>query len=359
MFGRLVVGLMFCYVNIVLAIQKSPLEIVFFNTGQGNLIAVRANDVNPRTQKVTSKLIFIDCGSTLHAEGRYGKILRNEQRPQNEKLGRLFENITDYGILITHNHADHTNLIEAIREISKKGGRRRLVIVRPLSRDGFDAEDPNKRPAMLKKDWENFCYEDLPCIENSLGPRVRVVPMRPERWKDNGAQNPEHDFNIMYLVEFAGRRILFPGDVSPQLFTQIMNVPKYRREIAAVDFLVLPHHGTNRAGELLTFFVKKPEMCIICSNPNEQQSLPWLDVSNFQFKRWGSVTVREHNISMGMGKRDGESARVVIRRGVWPLFATCNAKEGYYELVVEADGKATLFDGSTAKRGGNFCFQSS
>jgi hypothetical protein len=54
----------------------------------------------------------------------------------------------------------------------------------------------------------------------------------------NGAQNPEHDFNIMYLVEFAGGRILFPGDVSPQLFTQIMNIPKYRREMDAVDFLV-------------------------------------------------------------------------------------------------------------------------
>jgi hypothetical protein len=63
-----------------------------------------------------------------------------------------------------------------------------------------------------------FVKEDLQRMEDSLGTRVRVVPMRPERWQGNAAQSPEHDFNVVYLVEFAGRRILFTGDASPQLF---------------------------------------------------------------------------------------------------------------------------------------------
>jgi hypothetical protein len=36
----------------------------------------------------------------------------------------------------------------------------------------------------------------------------------------------------------------------------------------------------------------------------------------------------------------------------------CNAKEGSYDLVIEADRKVTLFDGSKARSRGNFCSQS-
>ncbi|MDR2371867.1 MAG: hypothetical protein LBD60_01835 [Puniceicoccales bacterium] len=202
----------------------------------------------------------------------------------------------------------------------------------------------NEKKTLLQKDWEDFWNKDLPCIEDSLGPRVRVVPMRPERWQDNRAKNPEHDFNIMYLVEFAGRRILFPGDVSPQLFTQIKNISKYGREIAAVDFGVLSHHGTNQAGELLEYG-GNAEMYMICSDPHQDHNLPWEDVRNLPFKsRSQGITVKEHDVSTRIETDTGER-KVETRKEVLPVFVTCNAKKGYYELIIEADGRAKLFDG--------------
>jgi hypothetical protein len=152
----------------------------------------------------------------------------------------------------------------------------------------------------------------------------------------------------MYLVEFAGRRIFFPGDVSPQLLTQMVNIPRYNREIAAIDFLVLPHHGSNRSGELLTFFIKGPELCIICSDPLEKDHLPSEEVRGFSFRGGNGIRVREHSMSTADGS---EKTNL-------PIFVTYDAVQGYYELIIEADGKANLFDGPTARSDGNFCFQS-
>ncbi|MDR2812385.1 MAG: MBL fold metallo-hydrolase [Puniceicoccales bacterium] len=261
MFCRFILGYILCVFGSVWAVQKSTLEICFFDTGQGNLIAVRANNVDPKTDKITSKLIFVDCGSTLNKEKKYGEILRNEEDPRNQKLLELFKDIPEYGILITHNHKDHDNLMEIIEKVGKKDKKERNVwAVRPMSEKTFlkYKEDPVNDDApskdrALTEDWKNFCDDDLQHIENSLGPSVKIIPIRPERWERYGSksQNREHDFNMMYLVRYEGRRMLFTGDVSPQLFMQIMRIPQYRREITAVDFWVLSHHGTNQAGELL------------------------------------------------------------------------------------------------------------
>ncbi|MDR1906611.1 MAG: hypothetical protein LBQ03_00050 [Puniceicoccales bacterium] len=309
------------------------------------MIAVRANDVGQRGG-INSKLIFIDCGCTLNKQGVYGKILMDEENPGGQRLGELFTNIFGYGILVTHNHKDHTNLIETI---VKKGGRQKYFIVKPMSKKAFLIWGKLNINNMLISDWLKFCSSDFPRIESSLGPRVRVVPMRPEKWENNRAQNAEHDFNIMYLVEFAGRRILFPGDVSPQFFTQIMNNPKYAREMASVDFLVLPHHGSNQAGELSSFHIIHPEMCIICSNPIEKHHLPWSDVSGFSFKNGKGVEVKSHAISTRSGNINAEL----------PIFVTGNTvQQGYYELVIEADGTAKLFYGPVARLKNIWCFRS-
>jgi metal-dependent hydrolase (beta-lactamase superfamily II) len=367
LFRFIIMGWMFWCLSVVLAVQKSTLEVYFFDTGQGNLIAVRANNVNPRTQIVTSKLIFVDCGSTLHKEGVYEKIFKNKEDARNQKLVELFEGISEYGILVTHNHADHDNLIDTVESISSEGREERITrtIIRPMSRRVFmDDFRKNKIDDALRKDWEKFCNEELPYIENSLGPHVRVVPIRPKRWQNNGAQNPEHDFNIMYLVEFAGRRILFTGDVSPQLFTQITNDSKYVREIKRVDFLVLPHHGSNRSGGLLTFPSIVPEMCIVCSNPDEQDHLPWEEVGSLPFEiRFNDIFPKEHILSVRNGKENKKrksivaykKSAVICRRSI---FITCDAVQGYYELAIDADGTATLFDGPIAKRLHTPLFQS-
>jgi hypothetical protein len=188
----------------------------------------------------------------------------------------------------------------------------------------------------------------LPRIENSLGSRVRVVPIKPKRWEKYKPGDREHDFNVMYLVEFAGRKVLFAGDASPQLFTQIMSDPMYEREIMAVDFLVLSHHGSNASGELMTKAIVNPEMCIICSDPSGIDNLPWTEVTGFQFKNRSNIAVAKHSVSTKGGSEKTNK----------PVFVTCSATEGYYELVIEANGRTNLFDGPVARDKGRSCFRS-
>ncbi|MDR1590468.1 MAG: hypothetical protein LBR92_00495 [Puniceicoccales bacterium] len=300
------------------------------------------------------KLIFIDCGGGMPIK-EYRNILSDSSKGPGMRLGNLFEKISEARIFVTHNHDDHLNLCKKIGEIGKKSGCVVPSSFKPMSCEKFIASQ--KKEVLLQKDWENFCTEDLPHMEDSLGPRVRVVPMRPERWKDNEAKSPEHDFNMMYLVEFAGRRILFHGDISPQLFTQIMSIPKYGREIEAVDFWVLSHHGTNQAGELLEY-ARNSEMYMICSNPKRGNVLPWADVRGLPFKsRSGGTIVVEHDVSTRV-KTDTGAKVVETRKKKLPVFVTCNAAQGYYELIITADGKATLFDGPADRNINDFCFQS-
>jgi beta-lactamase superfamily II metal-dependent hydrolase len=289
------------------------------------------------------KLIFIDCGGGSVVKNGSKNNLSNPTKPSGRRLRELFKGIAQYGIFITHNHKDHDNLCETIMKVGNESGCNVPLLCRPISVEDFEEGDEN----LLREKEEDF-HEIFPEIEHSLGPRVRVVPMRPKVWKNNKAQNPEHDFNIMYLVEFGGRRIFFPGDVSPQLLTQMMNIPRYGREIAAVDFLVLPHHGSNRSGELLTFFIKEPELCMICSDPQEKDHLPCEEVKEFSFSGGRDITVREHSMSTADGSE---------QTGL-PIFVTCDTAQGYYELIIEADGRTNLFDGPTARSRGDFCFQS-
>jgi metal-dependent hydrolase (beta-lactamase superfamily II) len=350
---RFILGFILCSLSMAWGSTiNSRLEVCFFHTGQGNCIAVRADSVDSSCPGgIDSRLIFVDCGGGAIVKNGYRDDLLDQQEYPGKKLGSLFRGISSCEVLITHNHGDHTNLLQTLVQVGEENGYFAIPSpIKPMSKKEFlKGQNGLTEEDFLQKDWDHFCINDLPRIENALGPRVRIVPMRPERWNDNGAANPEHDFNMLYLVEFAGRRILFPGDVSPQLFTQIMNIPRYNREIKATDFCVSSHHGTNRAGEVLIHHAIKPEMCIICSNPEEGDALPWKEVGGLVFKnRSDGVTLKEHGIST-----NGEPQSKIL-----PLFVTSDAAQGYYELVIEADGTAKLFDGPTARKDNDCCFSS-
>jgi metal-dependent hydrolase (beta-lactamase superfamily II) len=307
-------------------------------------------------------LIFIDCGKGDYYDAtdkdHYERELLNSLKYPGKKLRDLFKGISVCEVFITHNHADHTNLLGSV--IVPVGQQERcyvLTSIGPMSKGSFvsypkDPKMSNKpsRARMLEIEGRDFRNVFSPRIRNSLGSYVRVVPIRPEQWMAISVPPHEHEFNIMYLVEFAGRRILFTGDINPQLFTRIMQNPKYEREIKAVDFLVVPHHGSNRSGELMTEVVVNPEMCIICSDPKAKDNLPWSEVANFPVKHRRDVVTRMHSVS----RRKEESGNklnkdVKTQEETLPVFVTCDAKQGYYELVITADGTATLFDGLPGK----------
>ncbi|MDR2371784.1 MAG: MBL fold metallo-hydrolase [Puniceicoccales bacterium] len=353
-----------CVLAAIWGIAAEPqLEVCFFSTGQGNCIALRS-DVVSRNVGIESKLIFIDCGRGKKAESCEG-FLRDWSKYPGKKLRNLFKGVSVCEILITHNHVDHDNLVGLVAEVGRLEGCSVLAPIRPMSLETFSGYPENPRDANklsrakeLEKDWSTFQGALSRRIGDSLGPYVRVVPIRPKRWQKITPH--EHEFNMMYLVEFAGRRILFTGDINPQLFMQIIKDPKYEREIGGVDFLIMPHHGSNRSGELMTKAAINAEMCIFCSDPKDIDNLPWKGIVGFRFKMGNGIITKGHRVSRKRedGVKEGRGENVEIQEETSPIFVTCDAAQGYYELVITANGTARLFDGPTARGSGNFCFQS-
>jgi beta-lactamase superfamily II metal-dependent hydrolase len=294
------------------------------------------------------KLLFIDCGGGAIKKNGYKESLSSRLKYLGKRLRELFQGIPMCEILITHNHEDHNNLHQMVEEVASGCGCRVSFPIAPMHGRKFKESSRDKLLLLdLLREDRKFFLKELPIIENSLGPRVRIVPMRPEVWQNNGAADLEHDFNMMYLVEFAGRKILFSGDVSPQLLARV-RADYRRREIDAVDFLVLPHHGSNQVGELITQCGTKPEMCIICSNPGEKHNLPQSGLKGLSLKSGYGIFTEKHVVSTFEKKEEIQL----------PIFVTCDAAQGYYELVIDMDGTATLFDGPTAKQQNLFSFQS-
>jgi mRNA degradation ribonuclease J1/J2 len=81
-------------------------EVCFFDTGQGNCIAIKHND----------RLVFIDCGGGTPID-QYRGSFSNVDDPYYQKLAKLAANITSCHFLITHNHVDHKNLIDTVAPI--------------------------------------------------------------------------------------------------------------------------------------------------------------------------------------------------------------------------------------------------
>jgi hypothetical protein len=359
-FYRIALGMVVYVLSVIWGIASEPrLEICFFDTGQGNCIALRSDVVSQNG--VESKLIFIDCGQGKNTDCK--EKLSNLSEYPGKKLESLFNGVFVCDVFVTYNHKDHDNLVKTIARIGEEKGCSVLDPIRPMSMETFC----KSKPEDLKDDWDDFCVISSPRIKNSLGSHVRVVPIRPERWGEIDKPPHEHDFNMMYLVEFAGRRILFMGDINPQLFIQIIGDPKYEREIRAVDFLVVSHHGSNQSGELMTKGVINPELYIICSDPRGPDNLPWREVVDFQFKNGKGITTKKHVVSRRK-KRDrhvssayrakNRSESVETQEETLPVFVTCDAAQGYYELVIAVDGTAMLFDGPTAGQTMDFYFQS-
>ena len=149
------------------------------------------------------------------------------------------------------------------------------------------------------KNVPEYSIEQSNYIKDLLGPDTEILHIRPLEWTDNKAKYPEHDYNSIFKLKFAGRTILFPGDVSPQLLNELLSNPLYHNELTDIDFLVASHHGTDAAGEISTFYITTPEMIMICSDPATKHQLPWDIASHLIFKpeKQEDVLVAEHPVS--------------------------------------------------------------
>jgi hypothetical protein len=128
-----------------------------------------------------SKLFFIDCGCTKGSNSEYGRVLSDQTKYPGQKVAELFKNVWRCEMFITHNHTDHDNLCQTIKGV---GMRNRCTVLDPIYLISFGEFENNSfrlQDFLLEK--EDKFRKVLPRIENSLGSRVRVVPIKPKKWQ--------------------------------------------------------------------------------------------------------------------------------------------------------------------------------
>jgi glyoxylase-like metal-dependent hydrolase (beta-lactamase superfamily II) len=157
------------------SVNASGLEVCFFDSGQGNLIALKKDN----------KVLFVDCGETpskTTGSGIRRKELQVNENPKRGKLVQMLSNIESCHAIITHSHEDHYNLLDPIDEIIQTIDERRIDKVdRYLS-------------------WEHDGTRDVLSLimltRQILGDDAEVIPIRPDIWESQGGETKQHDINL-------------------------------------------------------------------------------------------------------------------------------------------------------------------
>ncbi len=141
------------------------------------------------------------------------------------------------GIILSHADVDHYNAVPGLLKRFDVGA----VYVSPAMFDWYGATGPMDAPEVLK---QALTEAAVPIREIWSGDRLRlgevtIDVIHPPR---DGAIASDNANSITVTIEFAGRRLLLPGDLeTPGLEEVIAELP------IDCDLLMAPHHGSRRS----------------------------------------------------------------------------------------------------------------
>jgi len=168
----------------------------------------------------------------------------------------------DY-VIITHPHLDHIDDIL-----------------------NFDSVKPKvlQRPSQLANDeiMQNVQDKDLPkfrkyCeINNRYSSAITEDspdnPNNPNNWggliiktfySDNCSHDNFNNHSIITVIEYAGIKIVIPGDNEKQSFEELLNSDSFKQAIKDSDILLAPHHGRD-SGYYLDFInLVNPRLTVV------------------------------------------------------------------------------------------------
>jgi competence protein ComEC len=142
------------------------------------------------------------------------------------------------GLVISHADIDHFNAVPGLLERFRIG----TVYVSPIMRAQFG--NPNAAPG-VKLLYESIAQAGVPVREIWSGDRLRIGAevsahvFHPPRVGVVGSDNAN---SITLAVEYAGRRVLLPGDLESPGLEDVMAEEAYN-----CDILLAPHHGSRRS----------------------------------------------------------------------------------------------------------------
>jgi competence protein ComEC len=140
-------------------------------------------------------------------------------------------------VILSHADVDHYNAVPGLLDRFHVGA----VYVSPLMFDWFGATGPANAPEVLRQAID---AAGISTNEVWAGDRLRIgeVTLKLLHPPQAGVIGSDNANSIVIVVEYAGRRLLLPGDLeTPGLEDLIAELP------VDCDILMAPHHGSRRS----------------------------------------------------------------------------------------------------------------
>lgn len=140
-------------------------------------------------------------------------------------------------MILSHADVDHYNAVPGLLDRFHVGA----AYVSPLMFDWFGATGPAEAPEVLR---QSIAAAGVPTQEVWAGDRLRVgeVTLELVHPPREGVIGSDNANSIVLVVNYAGRRLLLPGDLeTPGLDDVIAEAP------VDCDILMAPHHGSRRS----------------------------------------------------------------------------------------------------------------
>jgi competence protein ComEC len=141
------------------------------------------------------------------------------------------------GIILSHADVDHYNAVPGLLERFHVGA----VYVSPMMFDWYGATGPDEAPNVLHNAID---AAGVPIHEIWAGDRLHVGDVSIDVFHPphDGVVGSDNANSITLAVEYAGRRLLLPGDLeTPGLDDVVAELPY------DCDLLMAPHHGSRRS----------------------------------------------------------------------------------------------------------------
>ncbi len=170
------------------------------------------------------------------------------------------------GIILSHADVDHYNAVPGLLERFSVGA----VYVSPVMFDWYGATGPSEAPQVLRQAID---AAGVPIHEIWSGDRLRIgdVVIDVIHPPHDGVVGSDNANSITVAVEYAGRRLLLPGDLeTPGLEDVIAERP------VDCHVLMAPHHGSRRSDPPGFAAWCRPEWVVISggadSDPDVEQA---------------------------------------------------------------------------------------
>ena len=196
-------------------------------------------------QSPSGKHIMIDLGSGSYSgKNNFSPLTRLKQR----NINRL-----DY-LIITHPHKDHIDDILNLNAKPKAFRRPRHLDMDTVIENSRDFGGYKEKISLYKAFDDSY---KRPKVHNLGG--LKMTSFTPK----NCLQSNLNNHSIITVIEYAGYKIVVPGDNEECSFKELMRQSRFRLTVKNADILLAAHHG--RKNGFYENFVKlvNPKLTII------------------------------------------------------------------------------------------------